>query len=172
MLNRLEEIAKQIAQKSQPPVHLWKPDHVGEIDIRIDVNGQWFHEGDQIQRDKMVVLFASILWSENEDYFLVTPVEKLRIDVADVPFIVHQAEYTDQHWVIVTNTHEQIIVGEEHPVRLQNFNGQQIPYVNVRYDLWARVSRGVYYQWVEQALESDDSDQPLLSSGDYKFHLA
>lgn len=172
-MNRLEHIAEQINLQNQPPVHLWKPKNQGVIDIRIDVNGFWFHEGEPILRDKLVALFASILWFENGQHFLLTPAEKLAIDVSDVPYVIHQMEWADKHWVAVTNTHEQIIISDEHPVTLREYQGQWLPYVNVRYDLWARVNRSVYYQWVVEAMDlAGDSEDLWLSSGSYRFRLS
>ena len=178
-MNRLEEIAGQIAQQASPPVDKWKPATNGEIDIRIDEQGFWFHEGDSISREPLVKLFASILWHESEQYFLVTPVEKLRIDVADVPYMIHQAEYVDGAWVAVTNTHEQIIISDQHPVQLRQYGELWVPYVRVRFDLWARVNRSIYYQWVTEAMEGQDqssdpaADGPLqLQSGEYLFEVA
>ena len=173
-MNRLEQIAKQIEGDKKPPVHLWKPERQGEIDIRIDAQGNWFHEGDPILRDKLVALFASILWAEDGAHFLVTPAEKLSIDVADVPYVIHQAEYVDRAWVTVTNTHEQVIVGESNPVELREYQGQWVPYVNVRYDLWARVNRSIYYQWAEAAIDQQqaEADALTLNSCDYSFEVA
>jgi hypothetical protein len=171
-MNRLEHIAEQISLQSQPPVHLWKPDNVGEIDIRIDVNGQWFHEGEPILRDKLVALFASILWFENDQHYLVTPAEKLAIEVADTPYIIHQMEQVDDSWIAVTNTHEQVIIGEQHPVALREFQDQWLPYVNVRYDVWARLNRSIYYQWVVEAMDiAGDNEALWLNSGSYRFRL-
>lgn len=172
-MTRLEEIAKQISDKKQPPVHLWKPDSVGTIDIKIDRNGAWFHEGEPILRDTLVELFSSILWYENDQHYLVTPAEKLAIDVADTPFLIHQMEKLDDIWVAVTNTHEQIIIGDQHPVILRDYQGQWLPYVNVRYDLWARLNRSVYYHWVSEAVDAaDDVEELWLQSGDYRFRLS
>lgn len=171
-MKRLEDIAEQINSHSQPPVHLWKPDHQGAIDIKIDANGFWYHEGDIIARDKLVALFASILWYEDGQHFLVTPVEKLSIDVTDVPYIIHQMERVDNSWVAVTNTHEQVIISDENPVTLREYQGQWLPYINVRYDLWARVNRSVYYQWVVDAMgAAGDNDELWLNSGEYRFRL-
>ena len=186
-MDRLKEILSQIDNQQQPPVDRWQPEHVGEIDIRIDTHGFWFHEGDPIQREKLVRLFASILWyerdAENGDldgaltkgqHYLLTPVEKLAIVVEDVPFVVHQMEHVEDSWVAVTNTHEQLVIGEEHPVELRSYLGQLVPYVRVRYDLWARVNRSIYYQWVTAAMQdqSDDNDLLLLSSAGYQFEVA
>ena len=172
-MTRLEEIASQIEAQQRPPVHLWKLDVVGSIDIRIDSNGFWFHEGESILRDKLVALFASILWFEEGQHYLVTPAERLAIDVADVPYLIHQMERVDDTWVAVTNTHEQLIVGQEHPVVLREYQGSYLPYINVRYDLWARLNRSVYFQWVTEAMDmADDSlDELWLKSGDYRFRL-
>ncbi len=181
-MNRLEQIAKQIQGNSQPPVDKWIENWTGkrtlethgEIDIRIDNQGHWFHEGEPIGRDKLVCLFASILWCENDKYYLVTPAEKLQINVEDVPYLVHQMEHVDGAWVAVTNTHEQVIISESNPVGLRLYKGQLIPYVNVRYDLWARVNRSIYYQWAELAIDEQNfEDAPLeLQSNGYRFEVA
>jgi hypothetical protein len=173
-MNRLKEIAAQIDQQSFPPVHLWEPQNVGEIDMRIDAQGFWFHEGSPIQREKLVQLFASILWCEDGQHYLVTPVEKLAIEVEDSAYVVHQMEHVGDTWVAVTNTHEQVIVSEQNTVQLRQYQGQWVPYVNVRYDLWARVNRSIYYQWVSEAMQQQtSSDGPLnLRSGGYCFEVA
>ena len=173
-MDRLTKIAEQIENHSLPPVHLWKPDVVGEIDIRIDFNGHWYHEGELIKREPLVKLFASILWFEDENYYLVTPVEKLAIDVEDTPYIIHQMECLDNTWLATTNTHEQLFVGLDHPVELREYQQQWIPYIKVRYDLWARVNRSIYYQWVDEAMQEKKNsiDRFLLSSGSYEFEVA
>jgi hypothetical protein len=189
-MDRLTEILAQIDQQQCPPVHKWHPEHVGEIDIRINTQGFWFHESDLIAREQLVQLFASILWFEKDEagdgaggiggalvtghYYLVTPVEKLAIVVEDVPFVLHQMEHVGDTWVAVTNTHEQLVIGEEHPVELRFYLGQQVPYVRVRYDLWARVNRSIYYQWVTAAMhdQSNENDLLLLRSAGYQFEVA
>ncbi len=170
-MTRLDQIAQQIKNNSQPPVHLWSPAECGEIDIRIDAQGQWFHEGELISRDALVALFASILWAEDGQYYLVTPAEKLLITVADVPYVIHQAQYLEGAWVAVTNTHEQVIISADNPVQLRQYEGNWLPYVRLRYDLWARVNRSIYYQWVDMALDSGDEALCLNSNG-YQFAVA
>ena len=70
-----------------PPVHLWNPPFCGDIDMRIARDGTWFYLGTPIGRPEMVRLFASILKREGDDYFLVTPVEKVGIKVDDAPLL-------------------------------------------------------------------------------------
>lgn len=173
-MKRLKQIAAQIDQQSQPPVHLWQPSHVGEIDIRIDSQGSWFHEGEPILREKLVGLFASILWFEDGQHYLVTPAEKLAIVVEDAAYVIHQMEHLENTWIAVTNTHEQVIIGDDHPVELRLYNQQWVPYVNVRYQLWARVNRSIYYQWVTEAVsqQQSNSDPLMLNSNQYKFEVA
>lgn len=185
-MNKIEAISEQIKNLSQPPVDQWHPDRVGEIDIHINSQGHWFHEGDPIQRASLVKLFASILWHEDGQYFLVTPAEKLAIKVDDTPLLINQCELIEGVWLVTDNVLNQTVVDAEHPVELRDFNGQALPYVNLRYDIWARVSRGVYTQWVEHALEQQpvadvqsqnniESMQQhglMLQSGDYEFLVA
>lgn len=173
-VNQLTIIAEQISQYKHPPVDQWNPASSGTIDIRIDTQGRWFHEGGEIKRARLVKLFASILWFEEGRYYLVTPVEKLSIDVEDTPFVVQSAQKVAGKWVVSTNTDEQIIVESEHPVMLKKFDNQLIPYVLLRFDLWARVNRSVYYQWVSEAIDrsSTKKGELMLFSGDYSFVVA
>ncbi|MDB4511983.1 DUF1285 domain-containing protein [Arenicella sp.] len=173
-MSKLTEIEQAIGLQTNPPVHLWKSNKVGEIEIRIDAQGFWFHQGDPIARDALVKLFASILWFEDNQYYLVTPVEKLKIIVADVPFIVQQMQRVEKTWIAVTNTHEQIIIGQDNPVELRQYHQQWIPYVQIRYDLWARVNRSIYYQWVSEAIElqSNETAPLILASQGYQFEVA
>jgi len=173
-MSRLKEIVDSLGQKQSPPVHLWRSGRLGSIDICIDRQGCWFHEGSSIARINLVKLFASILWFEDGKYFLVTPVEKLQIVAEDVPFLITQVEYSDGFWLVTTNLHEQVVISQKHSVELRLCNGQWLPYVNIRYDLWARVNRSIYYQWVSQAIDEQRraSDRLLLLSGGYEFEVA
>jgi hypothetical protein len=177
-MDRLQQIHEQIAQQKNPPVHTWKPSVEGEIDISIDEQANWYHEGDPILRNELVKLFASILWFENGEYYLVTPVEKLRIQVEDVPFSIQQLERLEHQggvWVATTNTQEKIVLSEKHPVELRQYGEALLPYVRVRYGLWARPTRSIYYQWVTDAMEqTEDAKAPhslCLQSGGYEFEI-
>ena len=75
-------------QKRLPPLEQWQPAKRGQVDIRIDREGRWFHEGDEIKRQPLIDLFATLLRKEGSDYFLVTPVEQMQITVEDSPFVV------------------------------------------------------------------------------------
>ena len=173
-MHQLTDIAKQISRQSNPPVDQWNPASQGTIDIRIDTQSRWFHEGEEIKRRSLVKLFSSFLWFEDDQYFLVTPVEKLAIEVEDTPFCVQFAQKVENTWMVSTNIDEQIIIGSDHPVILRHFEKQLLPYVRVRFDLWARVNRSVYFQWVSEAIDQHpiEKGELTLCSGDYRFAVA
>jgi hypothetical protein len=74
----------------------WNPSREGEIDIRIEADGNWYHEGKRFRRESLVRLFASVLRREPGGYYLVTPAEKLRIEVDDAPFVANLFERIDE----------------------------------------------------------------------------
>ena len=184
-INKEMAVSKAASGKKPPPVDLWAKQsqaHCGEIDIYIDTQGNWFHEGDPINRQALVKLFASVLWHDKSEglgqYFLITPAEKLQIKVDDTPFIAVLSELIDSQWQVTTNLDERVVIGEQHPVELRLYQDQWLPYVCLRYDLWARASRAVYEQWMNAALDKqgfDDDEQPIrltLASGAYLFDVA
>ena len=135
------------------PIEQWNPDFSGDIDIVIKEDGVWFHEGEPIRRAKLAKLFASILRREDEDFFLVTPVEKWRIRVADAPFIVVDmiVEENGRHQSLIftTNLGDRITASSEHAIWFCNERGA--PYISVRTGLEARISRSVYYDLIDRA---------------------
>jgi len=147
----------------------WNPRNQGEIDIRIAADGTWFHEGRQFKRDSMVKLFAGILRREGEAYYLVTPAEKLRIQVDDAPFVATLVERIEENGqqaiVFTTNTGEKIIVDRDHPVRvdIDGDNNQPRPYVHFREGLDALISRSAFYDLLNFADESSRDGVAYLS---------
>ena len=136
-----------------------------QFDIRITTDGRWFHDGDEIRRIELVKLFASVLMQDEAgDYWLVTPVEKGRITVDDVPFIVSEmsfllgADPRSNEIQFCTNLDENIALDAAHPVLLRSVNDLQglRPYVEVRDGLLAKLSRPVYYQLAELAEKGPD----------------
>jgi len=135
-----------------PPVDKWNPPLSGDIDIRITRQGIWFHEGGEIKRQPLVKLFSSILKRENSEYFLVTPVEKWRIQVEDAPFfftvlgVEHRGD--EQALVLTSSTDDVVIVSREHPLRVavDAVSGEPSPYIRVRGGMEGLLSRSVYYQ--------------------------
>lgn len=154
----LAAIAASLQQQRLPPVHKWNPEVCGEIDMRIARDGRWFYQGSPIGRQRMVKLFSTVLRHDPDGaYYLVTPVEKLRITVEDAPFLavemtVHGSG-EDQVLVFRTNVDEEVIAGPEHPVRVETDprSGEPSPYLLVRDRLEALIHRPVFYDMVALA---------------------
>lgn len=148
------------AKKSLPPVHLWNPDYCGELDLVIKRDGTWFYEGGPIGRAPLVRLFSTVLKREDDRYFLVTPVEKLGVNVEDVPFIAVLMRVEDsgddphaRRLVFTTNVGDEVVAGPEHALVFRDGaagpeTGERAPYIHVRGGLEARIARAVYYDLV------------------------
>ena len=150
--------AEQAADGNKlPPVHLWNPDFCGDIDMRIRRDGSWEYMGTPITRIRMVKLFSTILRRDDDDYFLVTPVEKVGIRVDDAPFVAIEMAMKNDHIYFRTNLDDYVKVDDEHPisVTINEKTGEPSPYVRVRDRLDALLSRSVYYQLAELAIERD-----------------
>jgi hypothetical protein len=142
-------------------VHLWDPPFCGDLDMRIAADGTWFYLKTPIGRAALVKLFASILKREGDKYFLVTPVEKCGIVVDDVPFLAVELKSEDRENGRVlhfrTNVDDWVECGREHALRFEpeGDHGTVKPYLHVRRNLWARVSRALFYDLVDLGEERD-----------------
>ena len=133
-----------------PPVHLWQPEVARDIDILISRDGVWNYLGSPIKRPRLVRLFASVLRREGDDYYLVTPVEKCRITVEDVPFQVLLMDVAgvgeSTCLQLTTDMGEVVSIDHEHPLRIIQDGDEWIPYVVIRDGMEGRLNRNVYYQ--------------------------
>lgn len=141
---------EKVARKDLPPVALWQPEVEKDIDMEVLPDGTWNYMGTPILRRRLIHLFASVLRKEGDDYFLVTPLEKCRIRVLDVPFQIILmnviGEGTLQSLEITTDMGETLFVDSEHPLRMVHRNDESIPYVMIRAGMEGRMNRNVYYQ--------------------------
>jgi hypothetical protein len=144
----LADAAKAASRRGPPPVHLWNPPFCGDIAMHIARDGTWFYEGTPIGRAPLVRLFASILKREGSDYFLVTPVEKVGITVADAPFVAVDFHREGDALVFETNVGDLTAAGADNPIRvaIDAGTGEPTPYVHVRRGLEARIDRKSFYR--------------------------
>jgi hypothetical protein len=161
----LESLAGRIGRGRLPPVEKWNPPYCGDLDMRIASDGTWFYLGTPIGRPALVKLFASVLKREGEKHFLVTPVEKVGIRVDDAPFLAVEMEVEsrgpEQSLVFRTNVDDVVRCDMEHPLRFEPEAGTGgiKPYLHVRRELWAKVTRALFFDLValgevrEQGLE-------------------
>lgn len=154
--------------KGLPPVHLWNPDFCGDIDMRIARDGTWFYLGTPIGRKPMVRLFSTIIRRDGDDYFLITPVEKVGITVDDAPFVAVllevEGEGESQVLRFTTNVEDTVEASAEHPLRVSIDPATQepAPYVHVRSNLEALIHRNVFYQLVDLAVSREINGQRWL----------
>ena len=140
--------------KGLPPVHLWNPPFCGDLDIRIARDGTWFYLGTPIGRPALVKLFSSILKKEAGKYYLVTPVEKVGIQVDDAPFVAVDVDHHDGDLHFTTQVGDTMIAGPDHPIRVERDpeTGEPSPYVLVRSNLEALIDRKSFYRLVDLGL--------------------
>ncbi len=153
-----------------PPVDSWHPPHCGTIDIRINADGRWFHNGGEITRPAMVRAFSRVLRREGDGSFsLVTPAEWLTIAVDDAPFAAIamrvDGDGDDMRIVMQLTTGDSVAVGADHPLTLRNGPAGRLPYLHVRGPferaLEARPTRALYMELAELA----DADGMVTSDG-------
>jgi hypothetical protein len=163
----LADIARLAEDKRLPPVEKWNPSHCGDSAMRIARDGTWFHEGSPIGRPAMVRLFSTILRREPDGGFvLVTPVEKLSIEVEDAPFVAvelkSEGEGEARILAFRLNTGDVVVAGLEHRLR---FETGPHPYLEVRRGLDALVARPVYYELADIALAEGATPPGVWSEG-------
>jgi uncharacterized protein len=159
----LESITGALARtgRGPPPVERWNPPFCGDLDMRIAADGTWFYLKTPIGRPALVKLFASVLKREGDKYFLVTPVEKCGIAVDDAPFLAVELalEATAAGRVLNfrTNVDDWVACGPQHALRFEpeTGTGGLKPYLHVRRDLWATVTRALFFDLVELGEERE-----------------
>ncbi|MEO5866439.1 MAG: DUF1285 domain-containing protein [Sphingomonas sp.] len=168
----LTDIARLAADHKLPPVDRWNPAHCGDSEMRIARDGSWYHQGSPIGRQEMVRLFSTILRRESGGgYVLVTPVEKLDIAVDDAPFTAVELRADgageDAALVFRLNTGDLVTAGPEHPLRIEIHDDGPHPYLHVRGGLEALVTRPVYYELAQIALDIGGEPPGVWSDGEF-----
>ncbi|MBO6551620.1 MAG: DUF1285 domain-containing protein [Roseitalea sp.] len=155
-LKGLEALVARAGEgRGTPPVEQWNPPFCGNLDMEIAADGTWFYMGTPIGRPALVKLFSSVLRKDEDGKtYLVTPVEKVGIRVADAPFLAVEMHVgaRDGAQVLTFRTHVGDVVeaGEDHPLRFEiepETMGVK-PYVHVRGRLEALVTRAVMYDLI------------------------
>jgi len=177
----LEGIAAGLPrEKGLPPIHLWNPPFCGDIDMRIAKDGTWFYQKTPIGRPSLVKLFASVLKCEGDKYFLVTPVEKVGLIVEEAPFLgvelmVEHDARTAQTLKFRTNVDDWVTAGPGHALRFEpEATGGLKPFLHVRSELWAKVTRALFYDLVELGEEREVDGKQMfgVASGGEFFAMA
>ena len=164
-----EQLQTYSTGQQRPPLHLWHPKRSGTIDISIDFQGQWTHEGGVITRESLVRLFATILRKEGTNYYLVTPAEKLLISVADAPFLMVDMDTrgagTAADLIFRSNVGDLVMADAEHAIEMRG----ERPYLHIRDGLYGRITRSVFYRLVEMGV--DEAGTLAVYSQNTRFAL-
>ncbi|MGB7420037.1 MAG: DUF1285 domain-containing protein [Erythrobacter sp.] len=162
----LAEIAQQVADRKLPPVEGWAPQKIGESDMRIATDGTWYHEGSPIRRPAMVRAFSGLLTRDDAgQHWLVSPFEKLSIEVDDAAFIAVDCMRKEGDLAFRLNTDELVIAGPDHGLRVAGDPETPAIYLHVRRGCEARLDRSTYAQLADIAIESSGDDWIVSSQG-------
>lgn len=163
-----------------PPVESWNPPLSGDMDCLIKRDGSWWIDGGKVENDRLLRLFSTVLKREEDNYFLVTPVEKWRIQVQDLPFLVVELDIShagtaDQIIQARTNVGDLVTIGAAHKIDASPIAGldeeQTIPCVHIRAKLMARFNRNTYLEIAELLEPVAGTEQYLLTSANTTFSL-
>ena len=170
--------AQSSHKRSIPPLDQWHPKHCGAMDLKVKPNGEWWHEGQLIKRQSMIDLFSTVLWKEDGRCYLKTPVEQIEIEVEDEPLFVNSVEQIQLeglHYIqLSTTTQDVVIVDQEHPIFMREFDGELRPYVHVRFGINALIQRASFFHLVEmgELMENRQGESILLlKSGNFDLQL-
>ncbi|MEM7739521.1 MAG: DUF1285 domain-containing protein [Pseudomonadota bacterium] len=154
-------------------VETWHPTHCGSMDLVIKDDGSWWHEGTPMTRPQLVRLFSRILRRDADGYVLVTPAEKVTIQVEDAPFVAVDFDRRDNGLVFVTNVGDHVLLSKEHPIELRRSGtlGHDAPYLHVRGGLDARLSRAAYYRLIDETDAEDGDEAVVIESAGAQFAL-
>ena len=199
-IDSLSQYIKSVASTREgraiPPLENWHPEQIADMDVVIKANGEWWHEGGHMTRESLVSLFATILWKEEKDgvteYFLKTPVQKLRIQVEDAPLLINDVGIVnegDKRWLEFTTTTGDVVrLDDEHPITLRVYDAnnknetkqlladeaQIRPYMPVRNGLIALIGRNVFYHLTEIGELTEQGGETILTlqSGSKSYSLS
>lgn len=166
----IADLQKLVDERRLPPVDKWNPEHCGHSEMRIARDGTWYHQGSPINRPAMVRLFSTVLRREPDGrHMLVTPVEKLEIDVETTPFRATEMQTEgsgpERSIAFGLDSGDAVVAGAANPIRIVNTAAGPSPRVDVRHGLEAELSRSIYYELAEIALEEGNDPPGVWSCG-------
>ncbi|MHA1517371.1 MAG: DUF1285 domain-containing protein [Alphaproteobacteria bacterium] len=168
-MNKTRFVASGSGGGKRPEPSLPKLNVCGDIGLKIARDGTWFYEGSPIGRKPLVKLFSTVLRREEDGFYLVTPVEKVPIEVEAEPFIAvsmtREGTGPDQLLTFTTNVDDVVPAGPDHAINFHTEpEGGKAPYIQVRGGLRARLARPVYYDLADMTVETQ-AGQGVWSGG-------
>ena len=148
--------------KKFPPVHKWNPELCDGQEFFINRDGEWFYNNSPIKNAKLINLFSTVLRKDKNDYFLVTPVEKVPVKIELAPYKIIDYLIQDDLVTFITNLNYNFQLNNKNTTKLIKYEGSSIPIVNVRDNIEGFLDRNTYYNLVNFALENKYIDKDLL----------
>lgn len=168
----LTQVAELVAARKLPPVDQWSPANEGDSEMRIAADGRWFHQDGEIRRPAMVRAFASLLFRDGDgQHWLVTPTQKLTIEVEDAAFIAIDVKHEGDGLAFRLNTDDLVIAGPDHAIEAEGDRDTPALYLVVRHGIRARLNRSTYTQLVEIAIEQGGEGDLSVRSENTQFSL-
>ena len=151
-----------------PPVDRWQPPYCGDIGLKIRADGVWLYRDSPIRREALVGLFASVLRKDADGRtYLVTPAEKVDVEVEDAPFLAvameGSGEGREQKLIFTTNVGDAVACGRLHPLRfaVQEPGGGLKPYALVRGRLEALLTRALVFDLAALGVDEIRDGRPV-----------
>ncbi len=145
-----------------PPVDKWNPDLCVGQEFFIDREGNWFYNNSPIKNLKLINLFSTVLKKEANDYFLVTPVEKVLVKVEIAPYVIIDFKMTNDSIMLITNMNYKFVLNKDNSTRLIEYQNSIIPIVKVRNNIEGFFNRNTYYKLVDLALDKNFIENHIL----------
>jgi len=151
-------------------------DIIKKFPIKIKSNGEWLYQNDLIQKKTLIKLFSSVLVADNKGkFYLETPAEKGSIEVEDAPFIITDFKVKNidkkQEIIFKTNIEEEIVLSKKNPIFYKKNKKSFVPYIVVRKNINAKLSRSIYYQLINKFFNRNTKKRLKIKSKGYEFTL-
>ncbi len=161
----LSQIAEAVEARKLPPVDQWSPDISGDSQMHIARDGKWYHQGSEVTRPAMVRAFASLLIRDgNGQHWLMTPYQKLTIEVEDAAFIAVDMQVSEGALAFRLNTDDLVVAGPDNPLMTRGDPETPSLYLAVRHSCEAKLNRSTYAQIAEHSASLGD-DWTVVSQG-------
>tara|TARA_B100001250_G_scaffold413958_1_gene449956 strand:+ start:224 stop:754 length:531 start_codon:yes stop_codon:yes gene_type:complete len=145
-----------------PPVDKWDPELCEGQEFFIDREGNWFYNNSPIKNIKLINLFSTVLKKESNNYFLVTPVEKVPVKVEIAPYVIIDYKINDDSILLTTNMNYEFILNKDNSTRLVEYENSFIPIVKVRKNIEGFFNRNTYYNLINTALKMNFISKNIL----------
>jgi len=161
-ISKIKKSLESTKNTQFPPVELWNPELCEGQEIKINREGTWFYNNSIIKNQKLVNLFASVLRKDDDEYFLVTPSEKVPVEVEIAPYMIIDFKHNENTIELTTNLNYSFELEQPESMRLIDLEGTTLPLIKVRDDLEGFFSRSVYYKIIDFALEANHVNNGIL----------